>query len=104
MFGKDERIELEKLHLILPDSSNLDVSATKEQPTHYLKKDVDTKSLVEFVEANMEIFDKWPDCELNMLPGDAWNIFRAQDFIRNQDGYIAEFDDEGTIYAITVNK
>jgi hypothetical protein len=88
----------------------LDVSASEqgEHPTqnhdHNLKKDVDTKTLVEFIEANMELFDESPDCELNMFPGDAWNIFRAQDFMKNQDAYIAEFDDDGTVYAITVNK
>jgi hypothetical protein len=103
-FGKVEKIELKLQHLLLADT----IDADKDDVTRNLKKDIVAMDVISFITANLEVFDKLPDDEINTDRESIWNIFTAEDYLKKEDAFLAEFDDNFAntecVYSVMVNR
>jgi hypothetical protein len=103
-WGKVEKIKLKSQHLILADEFDAD----KDDVTRNLKKDVVAADVIQFINDNLEVFDKMSNDEVNTDRESVWNIFQAEEFMKTKDAFLAEFDDNFAntecVYAVTVNR
>jgi hypothetical protein len=99
-----EDVELKGKSIVMTQD---DLTRSVESECQHLKRTIKANDLIDFIDLNFHLYERFPDEEINGHKGDALNAKSILYGLRAEEGELFEFDDEfdgeELVYAITIN-